>query len=68
MIDRVFNLCVDILVSLASLFGTTYEAINIWIFCVIWPLFTVFLILSIFRQRYIIRQLRGQQTVGEQKS
>jgi hypothetical protein len=41
MIDRIFDLCVVLLVWLAETFGTTYKAINVWIFCVIWPLITV---------------------------
>ena len=40
MIDRIFDLCVALLVWLAETFGTTYKAINVWIFCVIWPLIT----------------------------
>jgi len=47
----VFDLCVRLLEWLARVFGTTYEAVNVWIFCVIWPLFTVGLIVAIIRQR-----------------
>ena len=38
MINAVFDACVILLVNLASLFGTTYKAINVWIFCVIGPI------------------------------
>ncbi len=27
--------------------GTTYNAINVWIFCVIWPLITIGLIVAV---------------------
>ena len=38
MIDRIFDLCVDLLVWLAEKFGTSYKAINVWLFCVLMPL------------------------------
>lgn len=38
MIDRVFDLCVDLLDWLARKCGTTYKRINVYIFCVIMPL------------------------------
>lgn len=38
MIDRIFDLCVELLVWLADKLGMTYKAINVWIFCVIVPL------------------------------
>ncbi len=41
MIDRIFDVCVELLVWLAEKCGTTYNAINVWIFCIIWPLITV---------------------------
>jgi len=42
--DYVFNQCVDFLVWLAALLGLTYNEINVWIFCIIWPLITLSLI------------------------
>ena len=38
MIDRIFDLCVELLVWLADKLGTTYKAVNVWIFCIIMPL------------------------------
>ncbi|MEI8376433.1 MAG: hypothetical protein WCJ35_26755 [Planctomycetota bacterium] len=38
MIDRIFDLCVDLLVWGAQKFGTTYKRINVYVFCVILPL------------------------------
>ena len=39
--------------------GTTYEAVNVWIFCVIWPLLTLGLVAVVIWQRKMIRRLRG---------
>ena len=57
-IDFLFDLCVDILLWLADLFGVSYNTINIWIFCVIWPIITVVLIVIVIRQHWCIRRLK----------
>lgn len=57
MIDRVFDVCVQILLDLAGLFGTTYKAINVWIFVVLWPLATLALIGLLICQQVRIRRL-----------
>ena len=41
--DTLFNLCVQLLVLGAKIFGMTYQEINIWIFVIIQPV--VFLIM-----------------------
>lgn len=58
MIHAIFRLCVVLLIELAKLLGITYEAVNVWVFCVIWPLFTLLLIYLVLRQRRTIRRLR----------
>jgi len=50
MIDYIFYLCVDILVWLAKLTGTTYEFVNIAIFVVGYPVFVLFLFGIIYLQ------------------
>ena len=50
MITTVFDLCVRLIEWLAGLLGTTYVAINVWIFCVIWLLLTVGLIVVVVMQ------------------
>lgn len=35
-----FKWCVDVLIYWAKVFDISYEAINIYIFCIIWPLLT----------------------------
>ena len=41
MIDRIFDLCVDLLLWLADKLGTTYKRINVYIFCIALPLILV---------------------------
>ncbi len=57
MIDFIFYWCVDFLASLAKLTGTTYELINILIFIIGYPLFVLFLLFIIYRQKNKIKKL-----------
>jgi hypothetical protein len=47
MIDFIFRQCVRLLEWAARKLGTTYTAINVWIFCVIWPAITIGLIIAV---------------------
>ena len=60
MIDIVFAWCVQILVWLARLLSISYETINVWIFVIIWPIFTLLLIGTVIFQRCKIRQLKSK--------
>jgi hypothetical protein len=60
--DTIFDLCVRILLYLADLFGTSYKAINVWIFVIIWPIITLVLIVLIFIQYRTIQGLKSQLT------
>jgi hypothetical protein len=66
MIDAIFDKCVELLVFLANQLGVTYEAINVWIFVIIWPIFTLALIVLVILQQLRIRRLLGQ--VGKQEN
>ena len=57
MVDYIFYLCVDILVLLAKITGTSYEFINILIFIIGYPLFVIILITIIYWQYKKIRKL-----------
>lgn len=51
-IDSLFDSCVWLLFVLARFFGTSYNAVNILVFCILWPLATLALIgLAIFLWR-----------------
>ncbi len=58
MIDYIFYLCVDILVWLAKLTGTSYELINIIIFIILYPLILLFLLIVIIKQRKQIKNYK----------
>ena len=60
MIDYLFYLCVDILVWLAELTGTTYELINIIIFVIGYPLFVILLLIIIYFQYKKIKELKNR--------
>ena len=50
-IDQTFDYCVQLLVDVAAVLGITYEEINVWIFCVIWPILTLIMFVEILRLR-----------------
>ena len=58
MADKIFQGCVTFLVWLAAAIGTTYTKINVVIFCIIWPLFTVGLVALCLWQRFQIKRRR----------
>lgn len=58
LIDAIFRFCVLILQKSSALLGISYEAINIWIFVVIWPALTFVMFVSIVIQRQSIKRLR----------
>ena len=60
MIDYFFYLCVDILVWLAELTGTSYELINILIFVIGYPLFLILLLIIIYFQYKKIKKMENK--------
>jgi hypothetical protein len=57
-IDVIFDWAVIALYEVAGWFNITYEEINVWLFCIAWPLLTIALMLwglSMWRQN---RQLK----------
>ena len=54
-INKVFDLCVDILLYGADILGMTYNEINIWLFVIIQPLIHIIMAIWIF---FLIRSNR----------
>ena len=50
-IDKTFDFCVKLLFDVADIIGISYEEINVWIFCVIWPILTLIMFAEILRLR-----------------
>ena len=69
MINEIFDWCVHLLEWGAERLGTTYVAINVWIFCIIEPIVFLGMLIILIYQRRKIKQLtivgnRNQQTVN----
>ncbi len=60
MVNYLFYLCVDILVWIAELTGTTYELVNIVIFVIGYPLFVILLLFVIYFQNKKIYRLENK--------
>ncbi len=50
-IDQTFDFCVQLLFDIAHLMGITYEEINVWIFCFVWPIASLIMFAEIIRLR-----------------
>ena len=50
-IDAIYNFCVQLLIDSAKFLGISYEEINVWLFCVIWPLLSLVLFAEVVRLR-----------------
>ena len=51
LIDTIYNFCVQLLIDSARFLGISYEEINVWLFCVIWPLLSLVLFAEVVRLR-----------------
>ncbi|MBP7281191.1 MAG: hypothetical protein KBA66_06435 [Leptospiraceae bacterium] len=60
LIDIIFDWCVEILIYWAKVFGISYNEINVYIFCIIWPILTLFLIGIIIYQQLEILKLKAK--------
>ena len=58
MIHSIFEWCVHVLLQAGQALGIGYEAINVWVFVIIWPAVTVVLAGVIVWQHEQIRRLR----------
>ena len=66
--DNVFDWSVIALVECAKLLGITYEEINVWLFCVAWPLVTlamVAVIVKLWRENQTLKGQLGIQPVSQ---
>ena len=50
-IDETFNFCVRLLYDIGAFLGISYEEINVWLFCVIWPIASLLLFVEVIRLR-----------------
>ena len=59
-IDAIFRYCVVLLVNVAKALGISYEALNIWVFIIIQPLFIVVLLIWALRLRGKLKRKRAR--------
>ena len=63
-VDVIFNICVKFLYDAAAILGITYEEINVWLFCIIWPIVTIYMSYEIIKLRLRIARLSKQTNFG----
>jgi hypothetical protein len=57
-VDLVFNYCVKLLYDVASIMGISYEEINVWVFCIVWPIATIIILGEMVRLKIQIRRFK----------
>ena len=67
LIDSIFDVCVLFLSNLAKFLGMTYNEVNIWIFCIIWPVFTIFLIVRVIQLKRKVNKLKSNLSDGKEE-
>jgi hypothetical protein len=55
--NEIFKWCVELLQWGAQKLGTTYEIVNVWIFCIIEPIIFLCMLIILINQRRKIRTL-----------
>jgi len=63
-IDWTFELAVRSLVTWAKAFGITYEEINVYLFCIAWPVVTLGMTVWIV---YLLGRVRKLKAIGQSK-
>ena len=56
--EAVFYICVELLMLLATIFGCTYEEINVVIFCILGPIVFLSLLIWNVKLRKTIKNLK----------
>lgn len=67
-VDLVFNYCVKLLYDAASFMGVSYEEINVWVFCILWPIATVITLGEIVRLKIKIRRFKHSVCHGNSRA
>ena len=57
-VDLVFNYCVKLLYDVASIMDISYEEINVWVFCIVWPIATIIILGEMVRLKIQIRRFK----------
>ena len=60
MIDIIFDVAVWLLLLLADFLGMSYEAVNVWLFVILWPLVTLVLVGMVVWQRRELKRIKGR--------
>jgi hypothetical protein len=58
--NQIFKWCVEFLQYYAKVFHTTYEALNVWIFCIIEPIIFILMLAIMINQFIKIQFLKKQ--------
>ena len=66
MWDQIFGICVDIMSFLGDLTGLTYNEINVLVFCILWPLHTIYQFILSYKARKALYLLQKPNSYPKQ--
>jgi hypothetical protein len=66
--NEIFKWCLQVLRYYAKVFHTTYEALNVWIFCIIEPIVFFLMMFIIIKQFIKIRALKNFNNIKRKHS
>lgn len=55
IVNYIYGYCTDFVINIANLIGISYYEINALLFCILFPLFTILLIIILGIQQVIIK-------------
>ena len=61
-INESFNFCVRLLYDISGILGISYEEINVWLFCIIWPIASLLLFAEVVRLRLKLSLLSNSKS------
>jgi hypothetical protein len=60
--NTVFDFCVELLLDVAAITGMTYKEVNVWIFCIFWPVIIIVLCVNNIILRRKLRAIQKHTT------
>jgi hypothetical protein len=64
VIHWIFEACVRILYEAGQWLGIGYEAINVWVFVIAWPVVTLGLVATVVWQGWAMRKAKKETDAG----
>lgn len=62
LLGKLYVYCTDFIINLANLLGVSYYEVNFFLFCLLYPLLTIVLLLTYIIQKKRLKQLKSKHS------